>query len=192
MSPCPSLHFRLFHDRFHLLLCHDLIVSPETESLVQRVREVCSCVTGNIARAFDLLEVHPSELADDVFTGEVAFQSLLKHPVEDQRQKAGHEVRLYPLIPAQVDRPCLELAFHDPEAFLNLPALLVDPDDLRRLVSQARAHGIEAIVHRFLGDHFLVEAADCFIRQLPFRRAVYPGDKALIVILIGMGQHPFA
>ena len=72
-----SLHFRLFHDRFHLFVCHDLIVCPKAKGLVQRVREVCSCITGNIARAFDLLEVHPPELADDVFTGEVAFQSLL-------------------------------------------------------------------------------------------------------------------
>ncbi len=192
MSRCKSLHFRLFHDRFHLFVCHDLIVSPKAKCLVQRVRKVCSCITGNIARAFDLLKVHALELADDFFAGEVAFQSLLKHPVEDQRQKAGHEVRLDPLIPAQIDRPGLELAFHDPEAFLNLPAPLVNQDDLRRLVSQARAHGIEAIVHRLLGDHFLVEAADCFIRQLPFRRAVCPGDKALIVILICMGQHPFA
>ena len=90
------------------------------------------------------------------------------------------------VVTAQVYRPRLELALHDPEAFLDLPALLVDTDDGLRLISQARAYGVEPVIHRFPADRFLVEPAERFVRDLSVRCTVCPGDKALIVVLIRM------
>ena len=81
MSLCLSLCFRLFHDPFHLLLRDDLIVRPEAKCLVQRVREVCSGVAGNITRALDVLEIHPPHLGYRIFTGEAMTKALFQHPV---------------------------------------------------------------------------------------------------------------
>ena len=53
-------------------------------------------------------------------------------------------------------------------------------DDLYCLIAQAHAHGVEAISHRFLADLFVVESADRFLRNFPFRHSVCQGDKLFL------------
>ena len=129
---------------------------------------------------------HRPQSLYDICTGILFFQFLFKDPVYHERYVTGQEVGLYPVFLLQVYRPCPELCLHDPEAFLDLPPLFVDPDDFRdALVLEVRTDGIEPVVLFFFTDQV-------FIKKNIFFRAgfavlghrVFPYEAVRVVLVL--------
>ena len=77
-----------------------------------------------------LCHVHISQTGKDLCRSIFVFQLLFQQTVQDQRDKAGHEMSFDPVVPGQEDRSRKEVVLHDTEAFFDLPPLFVDGDDL--------------------------------------------------------------
>ena len=50
-----------------------------------------------------------------------AAQFLFQNTEDQERNKAGHKVRLNPVIPLHVYRPRIKVVLHDPEGFFDFP-----------------------------------------------------------------------
>ena len=85
---------------------------------MEGISEFCPCISGDIAAVAYFSHVHPAQGADDILAGESIVQFLFQDPVDQEGDKACKEMCFDPVIPLQVNRPCLELGFHDPERFL--------------------------------------------------------------------------
>lgn len=120
---------------------------------------------------------------DDFTAGVSVIQLLLKIPVYDQCDKAGHEVCLDPVITAEICRPCFKIALHDPEAFLDLPSAAINADDIRNVIFQVCAYGIETIVLCFIGDGIIIKVVFCDVCCFSIGRSVDFPYEALIVCL---------
>ena len=123
-------------------------------------------------------------------------QLLLDDAEDGEGEVADEEMCLDPVLPREVDGPCLELALPDPEALLDLPPSLVDPDDLLRRVLQVRADRVEAVVPGLLREPVPVPRDAPLLRRLAFRRGVFRLHEAPGVVLVRLplqasGLHPF-
>lgn len=134
---------------------------------MEGISEFCPCISGDIAAAAYFSHVHPAQGTDDILTGESSIQFLLQDPVDQERDKACKGMCFDPVIPLQINRPCLELGFHDPERFLDLPPAGVDLHYICGIVIEVRAHRIEAVILRFICNRLLVQFEQGVFRDLP-------------------------
>ena len=93
---------------------------------MQRVRQVRPHIYRYIPVSRAYQHIHIFQRGQDLLTAVLPSQFFLKDPVDDQCRETGHEVCRDPVLPAKVHWPCPELALHDPEALLDLPAPVVD------------------------------------------------------------------
>ena len=89
---------------------------------------------------------------------------------------------LDPIIPTQIDRSGLELAFHDPKTFFDLPPSLVDLDDLCRFVLQVGTNSIETIIQLFRFDYRFIDRKQVSFGHFSFGRTGSRLDESFVVI----------
>ena len=78
------------------------------------------------------------------------FRIDIQQPIYKQTDIACQKVGFDTVFPPDLNGSCFKFRFHDPEVFLNLPALLVDFDDLINITFQIGYNRIKAIILRFL------------------------------------------
>ena len=91
-------------------------------------------------------------------------QFLFQNTEDQERNEAGHEVRLNPVIPMHVYRPRIKVVLHDPEGFFDFPSSLIHTNDFFHICFKIRADCIEAIKPGFFCYNILVD------------RIIRPGD----------------
>ena len=114
---------------FHISLGDDLVISSETEGIMQLISKICARVFRDVTFSGQHHHLHLFQSSYDIFTGITLTKFFLKYPVDDQCRKTCDEVCRDSVFPAKIYWPSPKLTFHYPEAFLNLPTLLVDTND---------------------------------------------------------------
>ena len=124
----PRLGF--FDDFLHLFGWDDVVVSPKSEGIVERICDIGSHIVGQVSFSQHFPNGHVLECGDDLTAGEAAAEFPLHVTVDDQRQITGEEMSFDVIFQTDISRPCLKLGLHDAEALLDLPSLMVHPDDV--------------------------------------------------------------
>ena len=87
-DPC----FGFFDDFLHLLGRDDIVIGPETKSIVKGIRDVGPHVVGQVSFSQHFPDGHVPERRDDLAAGKVSSKFFLHVSINDQCQIAGEEV----------------------------------------------------------------------------------------------------
>ena len=78
-----------------------------------------------------------------------------------------------------------EICFHDPEAFLDLPAFLIDSDNfIHPHIFKVRAYGIETVITFFFMNDIRVQADDFFRTEFAIFCYFFSVDEPMGVVLV--------
>ena len=96
----------------------------------------------------------------------------------------------YPCICADMGRPCFKFALHDAEAFLYLPSLMIDFDDLPWILIQVGIECIESIVLFFFRYPLRVNGKEgifCNLAVIGNSSLFHEPSVIVLVVLFGFG-----
>ena len=153
---------------------------------MERVCQVCPCINGRISKLFSWMR-HPHfpQGIYDLFAGISFLQLFFKDSVDHKGNKACKEMGLDMLLGLQIYGTFLKVCLHAPEAFFDLPALLIELYDLIDThVVQIGTYGIEAIVAFFFLDGIYIQINQFFRTDFTILCRFFPYNKPVGVILI--------
>ena len=134
----------------HGSLFQDLVVRAESRCFMKRIRQMSTGIGRQVTGVACSGYFHFAKRGQYVRGCIGTTQFLFQNTEDQERNEAGHKVRLNPVIPLHVYRTRIKVILHDPEGFFDFPSSLIHTNDFFHICFKIRADCIEAIKLGFL------------------------------------------